>query len=87
ADAGGLSCALEAAKGEDDVDLEAFFVNWATIWRMKATQQYQQLLLNIDVHAPNALRANVQVQNLADFYTTFDVQSADKMYLAPDKRV
>ncbi|WP_373719925.1 M13-type metalloendopeptidase, partial [Weissella soli] len=87
ADAGGLSCALDAAKEEPDVDLAAFFVNWATIWRMKATKQYQQLLLNIDVHAPNALRANIQVQNLAAFYETFNVTKADQMYLAPAKRV
>ena len=87
ADAGGLSCALEAAKTAKDADLTAFFTNWATIWRMKATVQYQQLLLNVDVHAPNALRANVQLQNLTDFYDTFAIQPTDGMYLAPEKRV
>ncbi|WP_225365963.1 M13 family metallopeptidase [Levilactobacillus bambusae] len=87
ADAGGLSCALEAAKGEPDVDLAAFFINWATIWRTKATKQIEQLLLNIDVHAPAKLRADVQVKNLDDFYSTFGVVTGDPMYLAPDKRV
>ncbi|MFD1318130.1 M13 family metallopeptidase [Loigolactobacillus zhaoyuanensis] len=87
ADAGGLSCALEAAKGETDVDLTTFFTNWATIWRTKAQPEYQQLLLSIDVHAPAKLRANVQVQNFADFYSTFAVQPGDDMYLAPEKRV
>ncbi|MFS1240229.1 M13 family metallopeptidase [Lactiplantibacillus plantarum] len=87
ADAGGLSCAEEAAKGEDDVDLSAFFTNWAMVWRMKATTEYMQLLLSIDVHAPAKLRANVQPKNLDDFYTTFDIQPDDAMYLAPDKRV
>ncbi|MGG5369869.1 M13 family metallopeptidase [Enterococcus sp. AZ196] len=87
ADAGGLSCALEAAKKDKDVDLEGFFINWATIWRMKARQEYTQLLLSIDVHAPNKLRANVQVQNLTEFYQTFDIQSTDPMYLTPEKRV
>lgn len=87
ADAGGLSCALEAAKKDSDVDLEGFFINWATIWRMKARQEYTQLLLSIDVHAPNKLRANVQVKNLADFYQTFDIKDTDAMYLAPEKRV
>lgn len=33
------------------------------------------------------LRANVQPKNLADFYTTFEITSDDKMYLAPEKRV
>ncbi|ETY72907.1 M13 family metallopeptidase [Lactiplantibacillus fabifermentans] len=87
ADAGGLSCAEEAAKGEADVDLAAFFTNWAMVWRMKATKQYMQLLLSIDVHAPAKLRANVQPKNLDDFYATFDIQPTDPMYLAPDKRV
>ena len=39
ADAGGLSCALEAAKTEADFNAQEFFINWATIWRMKATEQ------------------------------------------------
>ncbi|KRN28942.1 endopeptidase PepO [Lactobacillus selangorensis] len=87
ADAGGLSCALEAAKGESEVDLKAFFENWARVWRNKSTEQRQELLLAIDVHAPAKLRANVQVKNLDDFYTTFDVQPGDGMYMAPEKRV
>lgn len=87
ADGGGLSCALEAAKEEDDFNAQEFFINWATIWRMKATQQYEQLLLSIDVHAPQKLRANVQAQNQADFYTAFGIQSGDQMYKAPEDRV
>ena len=87
ADGGGLSCALEAAKEEDDFNAQEFFINWATIWRMKATQQYEQLLLSIDVHAPQKLRANVQAQNQADFYTTFGIQPGDQMYKAPEDRV
>ncbi|WP_076460043.1 M13 family metallopeptidase [Limosilactobacillus caccae] len=87
ADAGGLSCALEAAKGEDDFNAKEFFINWATVWRMKATEQYMQLLLSIDVHAPQKLRANVQAENLADFYTAFDIKPGDKMYKAPEDRV
>jgi putative endopeptidase len=82
-----LSCALEAAKSEADLDTEAFFINWAKIWRMKATEQYMQLLLSIDVHAPAKLRANVQVQNLDDFFTTFNIKSGDAMFLDEGERV
>lgn len=87
ADDGGLSCALEAAKHTDDPDLKAFFVNWARVWRSKATKEYEQLLLSIDVHAPAKLRANVQVKNFDEFYETFRVQPGDGMYLKPEKRV
>ena len=87
ADAGGLSCALEAAKNEADFNAQEFFINWATIWRMKATEQYMQLLLSIDVHAPQKLRANIQAENLDDFYTAFDIKPGDEMYRAPEDRV
>ncbi|MCF6514694.1 M13 family peptidase [Lactobacillus sp. S2-2] len=86
ADAGGLSCAQEAAQKDDD-NLYDFFTNWARIWRMKSTDEYKNLLLNIDVHAPSYLRAQVQVKNLDSFYQTFDVTESDKMYLAPEKRI
>ncbi|GKS81635.1 peptidase M13 [Ligilactobacillus pabuli] len=87
ADAGGLSCALAAAKGEDDVDLKAFFLNWSRIWRMKSSLEREKLLLSIDVHSPNVLRANVQPKNLTEFYEVFDIKPGDGMYLPEDQRV
>ena len=45
------------------------------------------LLLKVDVHGPAKLRANIQVQNLDDFYDVFDVQPTDPMYRAPEDRV
>lgn len=87
ADAGGLSCALEIVKSLPDANLEEFFTNWAVIWRIKSSPEYEQLLLAVDSHAPNKLRANVQLQNLEDFYETFAVTEGDGMYLAPEDRV
>ncbi|MGT2786634.1 M13-type metalloendopeptidase, partial [Streptococcus loxodontisalivarius] len=74
ADLGGLAAALEAAKKEADFSAEEYFVNFATIWRMKAREEYLQLLVSIDVHAPGKLRTNVQVANFDDFHDTFDVK-------------
>lgn len=87
ADGGGLSCALSAAKEEPDLDLQAFFINWAKVWRLKATKAFNQLLLSIDVHAPGPLRANVQAQNMDEFYQAFNVTKQDGMWLAPEDRV
>ncbi|MEA5065105.1 MAG: M13-type metalloendopeptidase, partial [Eubacteriales bacterium] len=87
ADAGGLACALEAAKREADVDLKALFTSWATIWRQKATPEYEALLLTLDVHAPSKLRANIQLQNMDDFHAAFDIREGDGMYRAPEERV
>ncbi|MCL1854708.1 MAG: M13 family metallopeptidase [Clostridia bacterium] len=87
ADAGGLSCALEICQSLADPDPCAFFENWATIWRIKVMPQFEQLLLAIDVHAPNELRANMQARNQDAFYTAFSVEEDDGMYLAPEERV
>ena len=87
ADAGGLASALEAAQSLPDADPEAFFRNWAAIWRIKTTPEYAALLLAMDIHAPGKLRANVQLGNLDAFYETFDITEADGMYIPPEKRV
>ncbi|MFW5458982.1 M13-type metalloendopeptidase [Streptococcus hyovaginalis] len=87
ADLGGLAAALEAAKKDNDFSAEDYFTNFATIWRMKAREEYLQLLLSVDVHAPGKLRTNVQLPNFDDFFTTFDVKEGDGMWRAPEDRV
>lgn len=87
ADAGGLTAAMTAALLEEDANLEELFTQWATIWRMKAHNEYQQMLLSADVHAPGKLRANVQPTNLDEFFETFDVKEGDEMWRAPEDRV
>ncbi|WP_027334177.1 M13 family metallopeptidase [Mycoplasma elephantis] len=87
ADLGGFACAFEAAKMEKDFDPKLFFYNWANVWRSKYRQQYGELLLKSDVHAPTKLRANIQIKNHNAFYELFNVKEDDKMYLDPKKRV
>ncbi|MFT8337982.1 M13 family metallopeptidase [Schleiferilactobacillus harbinensis] len=87
ADDGGLAAALATAKKDADVDLKAFFLNWGRIWREKARPEYAKFILAIDVHAPNKLRANIQVQKQDDWYTTFDVKPGDGLYKKPEDRV
>ncbi|HIY91559.1 M13 family metallopeptidase [Companilactobacillus sp. HBUAS56275] len=87
ADVGGLRCALEAAKAEVDYNAKEFFTNWARVWRSKSTEQLTEMLLALDVHAPDSLRANVQAQNMDEFYDAFDVTEKDGMWLDKDKRV
>lgn len=87
ADLGGLAAALEAAKRDADFSAEDYFINFATIWRMKAREEYLQLLLSVDVHAPGKLRTNVQLPNFDDFFTTFEVKEGDGMWRDPEERI
>ena len=87
ADLGGITSALEALKLEEEYSLEEYFINWARIWRRKAKPEHLNLLLNIDVHSPGELRANITPQNLEDFYETFKIVKGDGMYREKDKRI
>lgn len=87
ADQGGITAALTAAKEEADYSAVDFFTQWGKIWRIKASVEYQQMLLSMDVHAPGKLRANIPPTNLEEFFETFNIIENDKMWRAPEKRV
>lgn len=87
ADAGGISSAFAVANQLPDADLEGFFKTYAMIWREKSTPQYQAMVLTMDVHAPNPLRTNLQVNNIDEFYEIFNIKEGDQMYIAPQDRL
>lgn len=87
ADLGGLAAALEAAKREPDYSAEDYFTNFAVLWRMKARDEFMQMLAAVDVHAPAQLRVNVQLPNFDEFFETFGIQSGDGMWREPEDRV
>ena len=87
ADNGGMAVTLEIMSKTVDASYEEYFMNWARVWCMKAKPEYLQLLLNLDVHGPSILRANMPPRNFPEWYQTFNVKKTDKMYIAPSKRV
>ncbi|MBR2384873.1 MAG: M13 family peptidase [Clostridia bacterium] len=87
ADNGGMAVTLEIMGKTPNASYEEYFTNWAKVWCMKAKPEYQQLLLNLDVHGPAILRTNMPPRNFPEWYETFKVKKTDKMYLAPNKRV
>ena len=87
ADAGGMAVTLEIMHGLPDPDYKAYFLNWGRIWCRKATERFTKLLLTIDEHSPNELRANMIPRNFKEWYEAFDVKPTDKMYLPEEKRI
>lgn len=87
ADNGGMAVTLEIMSHMKDADYAAYFRNWARVWCLKGRPEYLQLLLQVDVHAPAYLRANMQPRNFEAWYKAFDVKPTDKMYIAPKNRV
>ena len=87
ADNGGMAVTLDIMSHSENVSFEEYFANWARVWCQKAKQEYQALLLQVDVHGPNYLRTNMPPRNFPEWYATFNVKKTDGMYLAPSKRV
>ena len=82
-----MAVTLALVKELKEPNYQDYFENWARVWCQKAREQYQQLLLSVDVHSPTELRANMQPRNFPEWYATYKVTKKDQMYLAPSKRV
>ena len=82
-----VDCAsTRSSRKETDVlSLEDFY-QLRKFGAQKAKEQYQQLLLAIDVHGPAKLRANIQVQNIDSFFTT-SVLNREMVCTGPEDRV
>ena len=87
ADNGGMAVTLDIMSQTEGVSFEEYFSNWARVWCQKAKPEYQALLLQVDVHGPCYLRANMPPRNFPEWYATFQVKKTDGMYLPPSKRV
>ena len=87
ADNGGMAVTLDIMSNSEGVSFEEYFTNWARVWCQKAKPEYQALLLQVDVHGPAYLRANMPPRNFPEWYAAFNVKKTDGMYLAPSKRV
>ena len=87
ADNGGMAVTLDIMSNTEGVSFEEYFANWARVWCQKAKDEYRALLLQVDVHGPAYLRANMPPRNFPEWYTAFGVKKTDGMYLAPSKRV
>lgn len=87
ADNGGMAVTLDIMSHSEGVSFEEYFTNWARVWCQKAKPEYQALLLQVDVHGPSYLRANMPPRNFPEWYAAFHVKKTDGMYLAPSRRV
>ena len=87
ADNGGMAVTLQIMKDLDNADYQKYFTNWGRIWRQKASENYIKMVMKLDVHAPNGLRANVTPRNFSEWYQAFDVKETDKMFIEEGKRI
>lgn len=97
-DLGGLQMAYEAYQiykakhGEPPVidgftGDQRFFLAFGQAWRSKQRDDALRTMVLTDPHSPRMYRVNGVLRNFDAWYTAFNVQPGDKMYLKPEDRV
>jgi putative endopeptidase len=96
ADLGGVSIALDAYHaslgGKPSMVLDGMtgdqrlFLAWAQVWRAKAREAALRQQVATDPHSPAKYRSFAPLRNVDAWYSTFNVQAGDKLYIAPEKR-
>lgn len=99
ADLGGVNIAYDALKmyladhPEKNVKVngvsqeELFFMNYARIWRQKATEEYLNNLAKSDSHSPNYFRVNGTLINVDAFHELFKTRKGDRLYKESSERI
>ncbi|HZC38298.1 MAG TPA: M13-type metalloendopeptidase, partial [Sphingomicrobium sp.] len=65
---------------------QRFYLGWAQVWRCKMREPALRQQLLTDPHSPCPVRTDV-VRNMDPWYSAFNVQAGQKLYLAPADRV
>jgi putative endopeptidase len=96
ADVAGLAAAYDAYKaslgGKEAPVIDGFtgdqrfFIAYAQAWASKMRDAAMRARVATDGHSPGQYRA-LTVRNIDAWYSAFNVQPTDKLYLAPEKRV
>ncbi len=96
-DMGGVSLALDAyrtsLKGAPAPVIDGLtgdqrvFLGWAQVWREKSRDEALRRQVVTGPHSPAYYRVNGTIRNIGGWYSAWDIQAGDKLYVAPDQRV
>jgi len=65
---------------------QRFFLSQAQIWHNNTRDEFAKLLVKTDPHSPARFRVNGPVSNIDAFYTAFDIQPTDSLYVTSEER-
>jgi putative endopeptidase len=96
-DLGGLNIAIKAyslsLNGKEGPVMDGFtaeqrvFIGWAQAYLGKIREDALRLQVNTDPHSPGKFRVNGVVRNIPEFYTAFNIQEQDSLFLETNRRV
>ena len=83
----GMKAILAIAAQKEDFDYDAFFRQFATVWRIQGSYPSLVTLVAQDTHPMRYLRINATLAQFDDFVDFYGITEGDGMYLAPEARV
>ncbi|MCR5603510.1 MAG: M13 family metallopeptidase [Lachnospiraceae bacterium] len=87
ADIAGMKVMLRLAEEDENFDYDAFFRQYAGVWKQISTYEREVYRLTRGEHPLNYLRVNAVIQQFDEFHDTYGTQEGDGMYLAPAERI
>ena len=87
ADLTAIQCCVEVLNNMDNPDYEMFFTDYAKLWREKYSDEIQKTRIDYDTHSLAKYRVNTPLQQIEEFYTTFNVKEGDGMYVPESERI
>ena len=66
---------------------QLFFLNYARIWREKATKESLINQVKTDPHSPSIFRVNGILKNVDAFHKVFNTKAGDRLYKKEKNRI
>lgn len=87
ADMAGMKAILAIAAEKENFDYDAFFRQYAALWRRLMVPAALPLIVAQDTHPLHYLRTNATLMQFDAFLDFYGIQPGDGMYMAPEERV
>lgn len=87
ADMAGMKSILAIAAQKEGFDYDAFFRQYATVWREQALYPFLVTKIAQDVHPMRYMRIDATLAQFDEFVDFYGIQPGDGMYIAPADRV
>ena len=87
ADMTSMKCLLHIARQMEGFDYDAFFRQYAILWRDQSTPESMKEHILMDPHPVHYLRINATLAQFEEFDEFYDIREGDGMYLSPEDRV
>ena len=87
ADMTSMKCLLYIARQTEGFDYDAFFRQYAKLWRDQSTPENMREVILMDSHPVHYLRINATLAQFDEFDDFYGIKEGDGMYIPPDERV